>query len=62
MARDERTGNRKTREQRNKVRAPELGYYLIVTDTEATERCYFNGLHESLPYEINLSSVKEKVK
>lgn len=52
MARDERTGNRKTREQRNKVRAPELGYYLIVTDTEATERCYFNGLHESLPYEI----------
>jgi len=52
VARDERTGNRKTREQRNKVRAPELGYYLIVTDTEATERCYFNGLHESLPYEI----------
>ena len=52
MARDERTGNRKTREQRNKVRAPELGYYLIVTDTEATERCYFNGLQESLPYEI----------
>ncbi len=52
MARDERTGNRKTREQRNKVRVPELGYYLIVTDTEATERCYFNGLHESLPYEI----------
>lgn len=52
MARDQRTGNRKTREQRNKVRVPELGYYLIVTDTEATERCYFNGLHESLPYEI----------
>lgn len=52
MARDERTGNRKTREQRNKVRVPELGYYLIVTDTEATERCYFNGLHESLPYQI----------
>ena len=38
MARNERTGNRKTREQRNKVRVPELGYYLIVTDTEATER------------------------
>ncbi len=52
MARNERTGNRKTREQRNKVRVPELGYYLIVTDTEATERCYFNGLHDSLPYEI----------
>lgn len=52
MARNERTGNRKTREKRNKVREPELGYYLIVTDTEATERCYFNGLHDSLPYEI----------
>ena len=52
MARNERTGNRKTREQRKKVREPELGYYLIVTDTEATERCYFNGLHDSLPMEI----------
>lgn len=52
MAKNERTGNRKTREQRNKIRVPELGCYLIVTDTEATERCYFNGLHDSLPYEL----------
>ncbi len=52
MARNERTGNRKTREQRKKVRVPELGYYLIVTDTEATERCYFNGLYDSLSSEI----------
>lgn len=52
MARNERTGNRKTREQRKKFRVPELGYYLIVTDTEATERCYFNGLHDSLSAEI----------
>lgn len=52
MARNERTGNRKTREQRKKVRVPELGYYLIITDTEATERCYFNELHDSLPIEI----------
>lgn len=52
MARNERTGNRKTREQRKKVRVPELGYYLIVTDTEATERCYFNGLRDSMPIEI----------
>lgn len=52
MARNERTGNRKTREQRKKVRVPELGYYLIVTDTEATERCYFNGLRDSLPVDI----------
>lgn len=25
-----------------------MGYYLVVTDTEATERCYFTGLHENL--------------
>lgn len=52
MARNERTGNRKRRDQRIKIRVSELGYYLIVTDTEATERCYFNGLHDSLPAEI----------
>lgn len=45
MARNDRTGNRKTREQRKTRRSPELGYYLVVTDTEATERCFFNGLH-----------------
>lgn len=49
MARKDRTGNRKTRDQRSKKRIPAMGYYLIVTDTEATERCYFNGLHDSLP-------------
>lgn len=40
MAKKDRTGNRKTREQRKQFKAPELGYYLIVTDTEATERCF----------------------
>ena len=49
MARKDRTGNRKTREQRTVRRVPEMGYYLVVTDTEATERCFFNGLHSSLP-------------
>lgn len=33
-----------------------MGYYLVVTDTEATERCFFNGLHDSLP-----DSVKQKL-
>ena len=42
-------GNRKTREQKKQFKVPELGYYLIVTDTEATERCFFNGLHQALP-------------
>lgn len=31
MARKDRTGNRKTREQRKQFKVPELGYYLIVT-------------------------------
>lgn len=45
-------GNRKTRDQRSKRRVPEMGYYLVVTDTEATERCFFTGLHNSLPEEM----------
>ena len=52
MARSDRTGNRKTREQRVKQRIPDLGYYLIVTDTQGTERCFFNGLQDSLPIDI----------
>ena len=52
MARKERTGNRKTREQRKQFKVPELGYYLIVTDTEATERCFFTGLHQALPEDV----------
>lgn len=56
MAKNNRTGNRKTREQRGHKRIPEMGYYLVVTDTDATERCYFDGLHDSLP-----ESVKQKL-
>ena len=52
MARKDRTGKRIKREQRKLRRIPEMGYYLVVTDTEATERCYFQGLHKSLPPEV----------
>ena len=52
MAKKDRTGNRKTREQRKQSRPPELEYYLIVTDTEATERCFFTGLHQALPEDV----------
>mgnify|MGYP006940639186 CR=1 FL=1 len=31
MAKKDRTGNRKTRDQRKQFKTPELGYYLIVT-------------------------------
>ena len=51
MAKCDRTGKRKTREQQN-ARKFELGYYLVVTDTEATERYYFEGLQKSLPDEV----------
>ena len=47
MAREDRTGNRKKREQCRINRNPEMGYYLIITDTEATERLFFEGLHDS---------------
>lgn len=52
MARKNRNGNRKPREQRSPIKIPELGYYLVVTDTEATERYYFQGLYKELPKEI----------
>ena len=43
MARKDWTGNRNPREQRPPIMIPELEYYLIVTDTEATERCYIQN-------------------
>lgn len=57
MAKGDRTGNRKTREQRRTIKVPELGYYLIVTDTEGTERLLFAGLinHCRKKLETNLS-------
>lgn len=52
MARENRSGKRKTRDQRRRQRLPEMGYYLVVTDTEATERLFFQGLHNSLPADM----------
>ena len=43
-----RNGKRKTRNEITNRRRPELGYYLIVTDTEGTERLYFNGIRDSI--------------
>ena len=51
MARADRTGNRKPRGSSKALRVPEMGYYIVVTDAEGTEPCYFNGLHKSLPEE-----------
>lgn len=52
MDKKDRTDNRKTRDQRKKFKAPELGYCLIVTDTEATEHCFFIGLHQAMPEDV----------
>lgn len=41
-----RAGKRKDRNQRVGIRAPELRYYLIVTDTKETEKNYFEGLRD----------------
>lgn len=46
---DRRAGKRRDRNQRVGTRIPELGYYLIVTDTEETEKNYFEGLRDSIP-------------
>lgn len=49
---DSRAGKRRDRNQRVGIRVPELGYYLIVTDTEETEKNYFEGLRDSIPIEL----------
>ncbi|SCW59062.1 RloB-like protein [Ruminococcaceae bacterium YRB3002] len=52
MAREQRKGNRRKRDQASKRRPLELGYYIIVTDTECTEKNYFLGLKASLPADV----------
>jgi hypothetical protein len=46
MAKHKHTGIRKSRTFY--TQEPVLGYYVIFTDTEATETCYFQGLRDSL--------------
>lgn len=48
----DRNGKRKSREQLSKRRIPELGYYLIFTDTKETERNYLIGLRDSIPKDL----------
>lgn len=52
MSNNERNGKRKTREELSRKRVPELGYYLIVTDTKETERNYLYGLRDSIPKKL----------
>lgn len=47
MTRDQRKGKRKQRSDFQR-RAPELGHYFVMTDTDKTEKNYLQGLQESL--------------
>lgn len=49
---DCRAGKRRDRGKKVGTRIPELGYYLIVTDTQETEKNYFEGLRDSIPTEL----------
>lgn len=51
MAKKDHIGNRRKRGQLPK-RKPDLGYYLIITDTEETEGNYIEGLKNTLPEEF----------
>ena len=66
MARTERTGKRKTRNQIANRRLPELGYYFIVTDTKETEQNYMYGLRDAIPKELQgklvIKVIKTKIK
>lgn len=50
--RDQRIGVRQKRGRRETARIPDLGYYIIITDTEETEACFFRGLRQHLPREL----------
>lgn len=52
MRASERRGARKDRNAKRSTRTPELGYYLIVTDTKETEKNYFEGLRDSIPEKL----------
>jgi len=52
VKKNERNGQRKFRTIGSRSKDPDLGYYLIVTDTKETERNYIKGLKESIPEEL----------
>ena len=52
MAKKDRMGTRIKREQKKPFKMTAMEYYLIVTDTEATERYFFEGLYRNLPHDV----------
>lgn len=49
--RKDRAGKRKER-AKHPFRTPDLGYYILITDAEATEKYYFIGLRDSLAKDL----------
>jgi len=52
MGLNERKGARRDRNINRSTRVPRFGYYLIITDTDETEKNYFEGLRDSIPEEL----------
>ena len=52
MPKDKRNGQRKARSIGSRSNIPDLGYYLIITDTKETEQNYMFGLRDSIPDEL----------
>lgn len=51
MSKRKRLGERRSRKKLDS-RDPDLGYYIILTDTKETEKHYFKGLHDALPLQV----------
>ena len=51
MSKRDHMGKRRAR-PRPESRIPDLGYYILVTDTKETEKVYFEGLRDNLPSRI----------
>lgn len=52
MPYSDRRGERSSREASVFSRSPDLGYYIIVTDTKETEKNYFFALRDSIPEQL----------
>lgn len=52
MGKNDRKGARRDRNKRVAKRVPDLGYYLIVTDTQETEKNYFEGIRDTIPKDL----------
>jgi len=52
MSSHRRKGARQNRRSKTLSRIPDLGYYIVVTDTKATEKNYLNEFRKSVPEKL----------